>query len=160
MLHASKLTLICSLFLFLRENNEKFLWISGPYCSRLFRQPNYWRSASYVTCFAIQVNLHDFVAAYTHACLQCMLRQRFIPSILQGNLQLRRGRTINKHNKAFWAKHTDHSTTEAAEWSVHSLYHTLIVATTQTDHIVIFSIIKVALSTALAIIKRYIKNRK
>ena len=29
-------------------------------------------------------------------------------------IQLRRGRTINKHSKAFRAKYTDHSDTEAA----------------------------------------------
>ena len=76
----------------------------------LFRQLNYWRSASYVTCFALHVNLHELVTAYTHACLQCMLCQRFIPSWLQGNLQLRRGRTINKHSKAFRAKYLEQST--------------------------------------------------
>ena len=38
-----------------------------------------------------------------------MLRQRFIPSWLQTNLQLRRGLIVNKQNKPLLAKHTDHS---------------------------------------------------
>ena len=80
-----------------------------------FRQHNYWRSTSYAKCFATHVDLHDpcdFIRNY--ACLQSKLRQRFISSCLQGNLQLKRGRTINKHSKALSAKHGDQSITEAA----------------------------------------------
>ena len=61
---------------------------------------------------------YDLVAAYAHACLQCMPRQYFIPSCLQGNIQLRRGRTINTHSKALRAEHTEHSAGEA----VHSIF--------------------------------------
>ena len=130
--------------------------------TRLFRQPNYWWSASYTTCLphmwtfmilwmylrmpvcnaccvsvlspagyratyssggdepSTSIAKHQEERTLTtrlrrqHACLQCMLRQRFIPGWLQGNLQLRRKRTINKHCKALRGKHTDYSATEAA----------------------------------------------
>ena len=90
-------------------------WISGPLLSiTLFRQPNYWRSASYTTCFATNVDLHDLCyCIHNYTCLQCMLRQRLIPSWHQGNLQLRRKWTNNQHRKALRAKHTDHSATES-----------------------------------------------
>ena len=61
-----------------------------------FRQPNY-RLLRHMFCHTY-VALHDLVTAYTitHACLQYMLRQRFMSNCLQGNLQFRRGRTIKK----------------------------------------------------------------
>ena len=54
---------------------------------------------------------------YTHTCLQCMLRQRFISSWLQGNQQLRRRRTINKPSKAL-----EHSATEAVVYCIKASY--------------------------------------
>ena len=47
-------------------------------------KPNYWRSSSYFTWFAIHVNLDDLIAAYTLAGLQCMVRLRVMSSWLQG----------------------------------------------------------------------------
>ena len=100
----------CYLFLFIYHNH----WISGLYDTvgsfgnlttggpPVVRCQKTWTA----TCFATHVDLHNLVTAYkaTHACLQYMLRQRFIPSWLQGNLQLKRVRTINKHSKALWAQ--------------------------------------------------------
>ena len=39
--------------------------------NRLFRQPNNWRSASYVTCFAINVNL-VWPCCFIHTCRSAM----------------------------------------------------------------------------------------
>ena len=39
--------------------------------TRLFRQPNYWRSASYAACFAIHVNL-TWPCGCIHTCLSAM----------------------------------------------------------------------------------------
>ena len=86
------------LFLLIYLSQPLNLW--ALLCTRLFRQPNYWRSASYATCLPYMWTSCDLVVVYTHAYLQCMLRQRFNSRWLQGNLQLRRERTINKHSKA------------------------------------------------------------
>ena len=87
-------------------NFNLFIYLSQPLnqwtllSTRLFRQLNYWRSASYATCFAIHVDL-TWPCGCIHTCLSAMYAaSAFYLYWLQGNLQLRRGRTINKHSKA------------------------------------------------------------
>ena len=66
----------------------------------LFRQPNYWRSTSYVRCLAIHVNL-TVPCGYIHSCLSAMhAAPAFYPQLAAGQPTAQTGRAFNKHSKA------------------------------------------------------------
>ena len=75
------------IFIYLSQSLNQWALLS----TRLFRQPNYWRSTSYATYLThmwTPMNLSE----HAHACLHCKEpRQRFISSWLQGRLQLSGG---------------------------------------------------------------------
>ena len=56
----------------------------------------------------------DLVAVYTHACLQCMLRQRFY-QLATGQPEAQAGANHQQALQSIRTMHTDHSATEAAE---------------------------------------------